>query len=363
MDEYNSQGIEQVIGLDVSDKTTTFEVVDYHSGEVVGRGKIATTGQAVKGFLTRPRARVVLETGTHSPWMSRQARECGHEVIVSNARKVALISANRQKDDPVDASLLARLGRADVQLLFPIYHRGREAQADLAVLRSRDALVRTRSALVSHARQTVKSFGYRLPACGTESFARRVRDGLPTELVPALKPLLMTIAQLTARIRQYDRALAQTAAAKYREETAAVRQVKGVGEVVGMGYVLTLEDPRRFRRSRQVGAYLGLVCGRDNSGETRRQLGITKQGDRLLRRLLIQSAHYILGPFGEDSDLQRFGRALYARGGQTKRAKRRATVAVARKLAALLHHLWVTGEKYEPLYQERRRQTRLAQEG
>jgi transposase len=135
-------------------------------------------------------------------------------------------------------------------------------------------------------------------------------------------------------------------------EVALLRQVKGVGPLISLTFVLTLDDPQRFRRSRDVGCFLGLRPGRRNSGRSEPQLHISKEGDRYLRTLLVQGAHYILGPLGEDSDLRRWGLKLAQRGG--KNAKKRAVVALARKLAVLLHKLWVSGEVYEPLRNNRK---------
>ena len=117
--------------------------------------------------------------------------------------------------------------------------------------------------------------------------------------------------------------------------------------MTALAYLLTLEEPGRFEQSRSVGAYVGLTPRRDQSGQTDKQLRITQCGDGYLRQLLVTSSHYILGPFGPDSDLRRYGLRIAERGG--KNAKKRAVVAVARKLAVLLHHLWKTGVDYEPL--------------
>ena len=130
-------------------------------------------------------------------------------------------------------------------------------------------------------------------------------------------------------------------------QVALLKQVKGVGTQIALTYVLTLDDPHRFLKSRDVGCFLGLKPGRRDSGQSQPQMHISKEGDSLLRTLMVQGAHYILGPFGEDCDLRRWGLKLAERGG--KNAKKRAIVAVARKLAVLLHKLWVSGEVYEPL--------------
>jgi transposase len=240
---------------------------------------------------------------------------------------------------------LTPLGRADVKLLYPIQHRGEQAQVDRAVLQARDVLVGARTTLINCVRGTVKALGQRLPSCAADVFARRVRDAIPAALGPALLPLLDEIAALTERIHAYDRGIEQVADTRY-PETARLRQVAGVGGLTALAYVLVLEDPRHFPVPRAVGSYLGLVSQLDDSGDWQPQLPITKAGNALLRRLLVQAAHYILGPFGPDTDLKRWGATLMQRGG--KNAKKRAVIAVARKLAVLLHRLWATSAAYEP---------------
>jgi transposase len=278
--------------------------------------------------------------------VSRLLADCGHEVLVANPRKLALITQNDSKDDPVDAELLARLGRVDPQLLSPIEHRGAQAQADLAVIRARDAVVAARTQLVNHVRGAVKSLGSRMGSCSTRSFAKQAALQLPADLRFALEPLLEVIRVMTEQINGYDRQIEDACREKY-PETELLRQVTGVGAVTSLAFVLTLENPYRFARSRSVGSFLGLRPGQDKSGAQDPELRITKGGDRLLRRLLVGSAQYILGPFGPDCDLRRWGLKLASRG--RKNAKKRAVVAVARKLAVLLHRLWAGSEVYEPL--------------
>jgi transposase len=269
-------------------------------------------------------------------------------VIVANARKLRLISENENKDDAVDAELLARVGRVDPKLLYPIQHRGAEVQADLAVVRAREALVKARGQLINHLRGAVKSVGSRLPKCSTASFHRRVEVEIPAELEVALRPLLEMIEEMSGQIRAYEEEVERLCHQKY-PETELLRQVGGVGPLTSLCYVLTLEDPHRFAQSRSVGSFLGLRPGKDQSGQQDPELRITKTGNPQLRRLLVQSAQQILGPFGADCDLRRWGLQLAGRG--RKNAKKRAVVAVARKLAVLLHRLWIHGEVYEPFYQ------------
>ncbi len=341
-------------GLDLGDKYSYLCLIDQHSGEVMEEGRLPTSPEALRRRFSSERPlRIAIEAGTHSPWASRVLEEeCGHEVLVANARKIRLIYANKRKTDEVDAENLARLARLDPKLLYPLKHRGEDSQAHLAVVRSRQALVGGRTQLVNHVRGAVKSFGARLPKCPARSFHKRAPEHIPEALLPALGPILEQIGSLTEHIRQYDRQL-ETLAEEHYPETELLRQVEGVGPLTALTFVLTLEDPHRFENSRSVGAYLGLVPATDRSGDRDPQKRISKEGDEMLRKLLVGSAHYVLGPFGSDSDLRRHGEKIAARGG--KNAKKRAAVAVARKLCVLLHCLWVTGEVYDPLYDVHRR--------
>jgi transposase len=343
-------------GLDIGDKYSYLCLIDQESGEVVEEGRLRTTPEALRRrFGSEQPMRIAIEAGTHSPWVSRVLEECGHEVLVANARKLRLIYANKRKTDEVDAENLARLARLDPKLLYPLKHRGEDSQAHMAIIRSRQALVGARTQLVNHVRGAVKSFGARLPKCPARSFHKRASEHIPEALLPALGPILEQIGSLTERIRDYERQL-EAISKEHYPETELLRQVEGVGGLTALTFVLTLEDPYRFERSRSVGAYLGLVPATERSGERDPQRRISKEGDQMLRKLLVGSAHYILGPFGSDSDLRRHGEKIASRG--SKNSKKRAAVAVARKLAVLLHRLWVTAEVYDPLYNAHRSQER-----
>ena len=334
------------IGLDLGDRSSRYCVLDEH-GELLLEASAATTKKGLcQAFGALPRCRIAIEVGAHSPWVSRLLSQLGHEVIVANARQVRLISHSSRKDDRLDARLLARLARADPQLLHPIRHRSEKAQQDLMVIRVRAALVEARTALINSARGLAKALGERLPACGADSLGPAKMAELPPSLQHTLQPLLEQIEMLTKRIQAQDRQLEQIAREQY-PETALLKQVNGVGTLIALTFVLTLEDRNRFQKSRDVGCYVGLRPKRSDSGQSQPQLPITKQGDSYLRTLLVQGAHHVLGWRGPDTDLRRWGLKLAVRGG--KNAKKRAVVAVARKLAVLLHRLWVTGEVYEPL--------------
>jgi transposase len=334
------------IGFDLGDRFSHYCILN-EAGEVVAERKISTTRKGIEeAFGRMPRSRIAMETGTHSPWVSRVLAALGHEVIVAHAQKVRLIAKSRRKDDRLDARTLARLARIDPELLSPVQHRSAQAQLHLAEIRARAALVSSRTALVNAARGLVKSYGERLRKCNTQQVRREMTGELSPELRETLEPLLREVESLNEHIQEYDRRIARMAKEKY-PETALLKQVKGVGDLIATTYVLTIEDAHRFRKSRDAGCFVGLQPGRRNSGESEPQMHISKEGDEYLRTLLVQGAHYILGPFGEDSDLRRWGLKLAQRGG--KNAKKRAVVAVARKLAVLLHRLWVGGEVYEPL--------------
>jgi transposase len=350
----NKERPQVTAGLDLGDKYSYLCLLDTDGGEMIEEGRVRTSPEALRRrFASEQPMRIAIEAGTHSPWVSRVLKECGHEVLVANSRKVRLIYSNKRKTDEIDAENLARLARLDPQLLYPLKHRGEESQAHLAIIRSRQALVSCRTQLVNHVRGVVKSFGARLPKCPARSFHKRAAEHIPETLLPALGPILEQIASLTERIREYDRKL-EAICQEHYPETELLRQIEGIGTLTALTFVLTVEDPYRFEKSRSVGAYLGLVPATDRSGDRDPQKRISKEGDEMLRKLLVGSAHYILGPFGCDSDLRRYGEKIASRGG--KNAKKRAAVAVARKLSVVLHRLWVTAEVYDPLYNTRRRE-------
>lgn len=337
------------IGMDLGDKTHITVVLDADGNELDVATVVNTKTGINKYFARYQGSTVAIEAGTHSPWISRFLEQMGCSVYVGNPRKLRFIWDSIDKSDERDARILARVCRFDPRLLWPLRHRNSQAHADLTVIKSRDMLVKCRTQLISHARAVVKTNGERLPACSADSFAKRCEQYVPAELWPALQSVFQTIAQLGEQIRELDNKMAQLCRQQY-PETERIRQVPGVGPVTALCYILTIEDPSRFSKSRQVGPFLGLTPRRDQSGKVDKQLHISKAGNKYLRKLLVGSAHYILGPFGPDSNLRRHGLAIAARGG--KNAKKRAAVAVARKLAVLLHRLWTSEKVYVPLYNQ-----------
>jgi transposase len=335
------------IGVDLGDKNHIAVVFDAQGNELQV-AKVTNTKSGVGKFFKRyPESTVAIEAGTHSPWISRELERLGCKVYVGNPRKLRFIWDSNDKSDERDARMLGIVCRFDPKLLWPLRHRSSQAHADLAMVKSRDALVSSRTRLINHARGIIKTTGERLPGCSSASFAKRCAEHVPTQLRPALESIFKTIDQINEQIRELDKKIDQLCRDQY-QETQQLQQVPGVGPITALSYILSIEDPKRFAKSRQVGPFLGLTPRRDQSGRVDKQLHITKAGNRYLRRLLVGSAQYILGPFGPDTALRRHGLSIAARGG--KNSKKRAAVAVARKLAVLLHCLWISEHDYEPFY-------------
>lgn len=337
------------IGMDLGDKNHIAVVFDTEGNEV-DIATVANTKTGLRNYFEKYKgAMVAIEAGTHSPWISRLLEELKCRVCIGNPRKLRFIWDSQDKSDERDARMLGMVCRIEPRLLSPLRHRSGRAHADLALVKSRDMLVQSRTKLINHARSVVKTNGERLPSCSSDYFAKRCASHVPTGLWPALESIFDMIGQLTDQIRGLDAQIDKLSRERY-PETEHLRQVSGVGPVTALSYVLTIESPERFGKSRQVGSFLGLTPRRDQSGEMDKQLRITKAGNKYLRKLLVSSAQYILGPFGPDSHLRRHGLSIAARGG--KNAKKRAVIAVARKLAVLLHRLWQSGQTYEPFYRK-----------
>ena len=339
------------VGLDLSDQVSHFHVVR-GDGRTLGAGKVTNCRDDLSKLFERWRGcRLVMEVGGHSPWISRFARASGMEVIVANPRCVELVTKSDRKTDRSDAEKLARLGKYDVELLGPVTHRSAQAQAHLAVRDARDTAVTMRGMLINFVRGKLKSVGSRAPSCSPECFAKRVAGHIPQELELALRPMLQLLERINQQIKGFDQQIERLCEELY-PVTKLLQQIPGVGPIVSLAFVLTIDDPKRFR-SRALGPYLGMVPRQKSSGDSNPKLHITKAGDRAMRRLLVLSANYILGRFGPDCDLRRFGLKIAGNGSPAN--KKRARVAVARKLAVLMHRLWRTGEQYDPLYLAKKR--------
>ena len=340
-----SQQPGETIGVDLGDKMSHYGIVN-EEGSVIEEGHFGNNVESMtKHFSKMGKARVAMEVGAQSAWIAREFEKLGHEVIVANARELKWITASDTKNDRNDAVKLARLARADRNLLAPVEHRSAEQQAELAVIRARDALVRSRALLVNTARSLAKGFGLRLPASVTLTFGKRALANLPEFLHAAMTLLLEQIDQVSAKLRDYDHRIAE--AAENNPEMKRLASVPGVGMLTASAYILTLGRKERFAHSRDVGSFLGLRPQQKQSGERDPHLGISKSGDKYLRKLLVQCAHHILGHWGRDSALRQWG--LSKSDGSA--SKKRAVIAVARKLAVVLHRMWMTGESFKPFPQ------------
>jgi transposase len=335
------------VGLDLGDRFSHYCLLN-REGDVVEEGRMQSTETALRRhFENEPQLRIALETGTHSPWVSRLLRTLGHQVIVANARKISAITASASKNDRNDAEQLARFAAHDPRLLSPVQHRDQQRQQDLNLIHARATLVRARTMIVNALRGLVKSAGGRLPTCSCESFPTRVRASVPLALAGAAIPLIEQVALLNGQIGSLDQQI-EKLTDKY-PEIGLLRTTPGVGPVVASAYALTLDRPQAGWSNRSAGAFLGLRPAQSQSGEVDPQRRISRQGNTYLRSLLVQAAQYILGRFGPDSALRRWGLKLAATGG--KRGKKRALVAVARKLAVLLYSMWRSGKRFEPFPQ------------
>ena len=333
------------LGLDLGDRQHHVCVLNA-TGQIIRESSLPNTRPALAQLLVEfPHATVALEAGTHSPWISRFLAGLGAEVLVANPRKLHAISRNERKCDLRDAQMLARLARVDPALLHPIQHGSAQAQHDLLGLKLRDALVRTRVNLINAVRFTLKSPGHCVRNPSSEAFHKTVLADIPADCLPVVQPLLTVLAHVTEQIKGMERDLVARSKTEY-PVTRRLQQITGVGPLTALCFVLKIGDPQRFSRGRDVGAYLGLCPRRDQSGGTDKQLRISKCGDGLLRRLLVSAAHYVLGPFGPPCALREAGQRLTGAG--SSREKKRAVVAVARKLAVLLLSLWKHGTDYEP---------------
>ena len=341
------------IGIDLGDKNSDVCVMNA-AGEVEKEFRLRMNAADFEGyFRTIGRSRVALEAGGQSQWVAEVIEKCGHEVYVANPHKLRYITESDDKDDPGDAYKLAELVHFKPRLLHPIRHRSQALQADLSWIRGREAAVAVRTQLINTVRSLSKGFGERLQKCSTESFTAKLAEQIPAAIRRAVAPLLEVIDHLNEQIGYYDQMEEQIARERYGKYVLLTK-VNGVGVHTALTYMLTIGDPERFEKSRQVGAFLGMRPRKQDSGASKPQLGITKAGDEFLRKTLVDCAHYMLGPHGADSDLRRFGLRICERGG--KNGKKRAVIAVARKLSVLLHRLWVTGEAYEALRNSKKQQ-------
>ncbi len=332
------------VGLDLGGRRTYWNRLD-ENGKPAGHGSVATTREALRQQLEGQPVRVIMEACGTCRWVAALCKDLGHEVVIANPRQFHLISKSKCKTDPRDARMLAEVGQVRPSLLHPVRLRGEDCQRGRVLVAARKHFVEQRTAHVNFVRGQMRTLGLPLASCSTEAFAKKFRNSIPEDYHEMLLPVLDEISSLNDKIAAYDQAVDRVSREQY-PETEVLRQIKGVGPLLALTYVVTIESHEHFEDSRLVGAYVGLTPKAHSSSEHNPQLRITKCGDRLLRSLLVSAATWIL-THGKDSSLRRHGERIRDRGDQCSRAK--ARIAVARKLAVVMHHLWKTGEVYEPL--------------
>jgi len=345
--KHQAKQFRTIIGVDLGDKKHHVCITD-KDGNILSETTIPNRkDRLVQLAGNYPGALFAIEVGTHSPWISRLLEENECCCLVANARKLRAIYTNDRKCDKLDARMLAKLARVDPELLSPVQHGTGDHQRHRLAITMRGGLVRQRVAIINSVRFSLKSMGIRLPGGATSAFTNKCRKEIedPTMLA-AIDPSLKVLDEMGLRIKQLEKQIALTAA-EFHPETKLMEQIPGVGPITSLSFALAAGDPQRFEAPRDVAAYMGLVPRRDQSGGGDNQLPISKTGNREVRRLLVQCAQYILGHFGPDCDLRRQGLKLAARGG--KAAKKKAIIAIARKLAVLMLVLWKTGGSYVPL--------------
>lgn len=328
------------VGLDLGDQFSDFHISDLE-GETVETGRIRTRpADFERKFGSSERYRIAMEVGGHSRWVSKLLETAGHEVFVANARQARYITEADNKSDRTDAHKLARLARMDWNLLHPITHRSEAAQRGVMLIRARAVLVRSRTMQINCLRGLVKVTGARLRKCDADDFARSVI--VPKELKPIFDPVLRAVQQIDKELGVFDAKL--TELGEQLPDAHRLMSVPGVGILTAVTFILTIDNPERLSNNRAAGALLGLVPKRSQSGRIDKALGITKAGDPYLRSLLVQCAQRLMQANMKDSDLRDWGLQLAGAGAADKK---RAIVAVARKLAVLLTHIWRTGEFFE----------------
>ena len=336
-------------GMDVHKKYSRVCELN-EDGDILEEAKFPTTKQALqRRFGNREPMQIVLETGTESAWIAQSLENQGHEVIVAHARRIDLITDNDNKNDRNDAEMLARLGRSDLDLLTETHVRGKGAQRIRAMLKARTGLVQSRTKLANQIRGLVRQAGYTLRSGPPEKLEQIIGESdIPEALLVSVMPLAESVTALTERIDRLSSKLKKIA--RQIDTVDQLKEIDGVGWQTALCFVVTIENPGRFSSSKKVGAYFGLVPEVQNSGnedsDTNHTGSITKNGDSMMRYLLVQAAQAMMRS-KTDSELKQFAKRIEA-----KKTNQIAAVACARKLAVVMHTLWKTGREYEPFYHQ-----------
>lgn len=344
------------VGLDVSKKSIEIYILPGNGQD----GKSCRINnepeqieQFCRNFKEPKNVLMAMESGTDSPWMSELLVDLGFQVVVGNAKKLSLIWRNSDKSDRNDAELLARQARNDLKLFAPIQHQSSKLRAALVMIKMRECAVACRTKMINTVRGTLRSFGADTSDVTVDNFTAKIGRHIPKNLHSAMKEIVNEIRLLQLSIKDYDKKIARLC--REYPDTRKVDQISGVGNQTALAFVLILGSTERFFSGGGVGKYFGLTPKRDQSGDVDKQLHITKEGNKLMRKLLVQAAQYVMG-LGPECDLRRFGERIASRGG--KIAKRKAVVAVARKIAKLMFRLWKYDEVYDPDHKANRKTAR-----
>jgi len=339
----------QHCGMDLHSRLTAWHLID-GAGRELGSGVIRTTEEELGAFLRQQTklTQVYLEASTSSAWAARVIEANGHRAVVVDPTRNRLISGSTKKTDKTDAATLATLGRAN--LLTPVHVRSPETDRVRKLFTLRQAMVRGRASLVKVVRATLRAEAVLLPQADTDAFAARMRTtwDIPAELAADVEPVVEAIAGITEQVLVAEEVI-HTHAVENKELVRRLTSIPGVGELTAVAFLAHIEDPRRFRNSGQVAAYLGLAPWVHESAGRRREAGLTKRGNKVVRTLLIQAAWSHVHT-RMDTALKRWFHSLAARVGRKK-----AIAALARKLGELMWTLWRKEAAYQPFPSSSRR--------
>ena len=333
----------QFVGLDVSQKMTAICVVD-NAGRRVWRGQCPTAPEQIAAMVRQHAgddARIGIETGAMTPWLVHELRALGFEVICLDARHArAALKMQINKTDQNDAEGLAQIVRTG--WFREVAVKSMDAHKLRMLLVARSLLVGQRQSLANTIRGLMKTFGLVVPRGCKGLFAPRVREAGEgnAELMAIIEPLLAAWQSLREQIAVFDRQMG--ARAKSDSVARRLMTVSGVGVVVALAYAAVIDDPARFKHSSSVGAYLGLTPRRYQSGDVDVTGHISRCGDGLLRSYLFEAATVLLQRYSRASELKAWGLALAKRIGM-----RRAKVAVARRLAVIMHRMWMDATEFQ----------------
>lgn len=328
-------------GIDLAVRSSAICIMSSRGAVVMERVVPTDEAGLLAGVAGRARMRCILEASPLAEWAAAVLEGAGHEVIVIDPRKAKGVIASKKKTDKLDARNLARMGLTG--WYTQVHRKSSQARATRTFLQARAGLVQTALAQGSRIRGLLRAHGIKLGPVAESQFASRVKQAAQQQagLWPMLEPLVKVWRQALEGAERMRKQMASQASAE--SVPRQLMTVPGVGPLVASTYVATIDEPRRFRSSRQVPAYLGLVPSVEQSGQREVHGRITREGDGLLRSYLIEAAQVLLTRTRRSCSLKRWGLRLWKKKGLAK-----ARVAVARKLAILLHRLWITGETFDP---------------